>query len=191
MVKRFLLRRLGACLALLFLLTFKAMGAENQIMDEYTIKSAYLFNFIKFVEWPSDTFNTTDNIFLIGILGDDPFNSNLEGFLTSKSVKNKNIVIRHVSTLDEAKTCQLLFISSSEQNRLPGILQALQTSSVFTVGEMDQFVQRGGMLGFKMIDNHVRFEINLAAAKKAKLEISSQLLKLATHIISDVPSENK
>ena len=86
--------------------------------------------------------------------------------------------------------CHILFISSSEEKRLAKILEILKDSSVLTVGEMKQFAQSGGMVNFTIKENKIRFEINVDAAVRAELKISSKLLKLA-EIVRDERNEEK
>jgi hypothetical protein len=82
--------------------------------------------------------------------------------------------------MDEAAaTSHVLFISSSEENNLAGLLKVLGGQSVLTVGEMENFAQRGGIICLKKENNRIVFEINLDAAKRAKLSMNAQLLKLA------------
>jgi hypothetical protein len=78
--------------------------------------------------------------------------------------------------------CRILFVSSSENDRLPAILKALEGRTVLTVGEGTQFTQHGGMVGFISADRKVRFVVNLAAAEAEKLKLSSELLRLAVSV---------
>ena len=78
--------------------------------------------------------------------------------------------------------CHILFISSSEEGNLSKILEALKNLSILTVGEMKQFVESGGMINFTLVEDKVRFEINLGSAKKVNLKINPKLLKLAVSV---------
>ena len=88
-----------------------------------------------------------------------------------------------------ANSCQILFVSGSEQVDTAKILRLLDGASVLTVGEVEQFAERGGIINFKTEDNKIRFEINPDAAKRAKLELSSQLLKLALIVRDRTPQD--
>jgi hypothetical protein len=72
-----------------------------------------------------------------------------------------------------------VFICDSETDRLPAILKSLESAPVLTVGEMTEFAERGGVICFKVEQDRIRLEINVAAAERSRLRISSQLLKLA------------
>jgi len=141
---------------------------------EYEIKAALLYNFVKFVEWPSQAGSTL----VIGVLGRNPFGPALNT-LNGKSANRKTIAVRQFSSVPDAGACQILFISPSEKDRLKPILDSLRGSSILTVSEVGGFTQSGGIINFTIQDDRVRFEINPAAAERAKLTISSQLLRLA------------
>ena len=79
----------------------------------------------------------------------------------------------------------MIFISRSEKNRLTEILAALQGSRALTVGETDRFLQRGGMLNLVLVENSVRFEVNLPAAERAGLKLSSRLLGVAKTVLQE------
>jgi len=144
-------------------------AAESTSVTEYTLKAGYLLKFPDFVKWPTSSGSIT-----VGILGDDPFGAALEG-----SVK-----VKRSKRIDDLKGCQIVFISKSERGNLPGIVAALEGSNILTVGDSDGFARQGGILGFVMEGDKVRFEINAGAAKRAGLQISSRLLQLASRVFS-------
>jgi hypothetical protein len=156
-----------------------APSAREQPALEYQVKAAFLYNFAKFVEWPPQKAGAADSPLIIGILGKDPFAGALEAAVEGKKFNQHALVVRHVSSPAEARACHLLFISRSEDNRLPAIVKELSDSPVLTIGESDKFIARGGMINFIMVDNKVRFEINPEAAGEAGLRISSKLLHVA------------
>jgi YfiR/HmsC-like len=146
---------------------------------EYKIKAAYLLNFAKFIEWPSNRFPQPTTPIIFGVLGQDPFGGNLEKTIGNKSVDRRPLRIQHLQETDDLTQCHILFISPTEKRRLPRILESLRGTSVLTVSEMDQFTQFGGMINFFKQENTVRFEINVEASRTAKLKISSKLLQVA------------
>lgn len=152
---------------------------------EYQLKAAFLFNFAQFVEWPPETFATPDAPFCIGVLGDDPFGSALDAMVQGETISGHKITVLRASQLDVLKNCQIVFVSKSEKNRIPEILAALKSKPVLTVGDMENFGQRGGNINFYQEDNKVRFAINPAAAKEDGLRISSQLLRLGKIVHPD------
>jgi hypothetical protein len=157
------------------------LHAQKSGPTENEVKSAYLFNFGKFVEWPEKVTNGSE-FFTLCVLGDDPFFSTLETTIASESINSKKITVKRVAKPQDAASCQILFISSSEQSRLKEILAVLDNTSVLTVSDMPQFTRRGGMIQFVVKENRVRFEVNLTNAERTGLTLSSQLLKVAINV---------
>jgi hypothetical protein len=154
-------------------------GAQASQPSQYQVKAAFLFNFAKFVEWPPESFAGEASPLVIGILGDSPFGGDLERTIQNKTINNRSLVIKQLHLLAEATNCQILFISNSENKRLPEIIQSLRGTAVLTVGETDGFTQAGGIINFVPEASKIRFQINDDAAKAARLKISSKLLSLA------------
>ena len=99
--------------------------------------------------------------------------------LQAKTVKNRKIAVKRMKGPVDVGACHVLFISPTEEGRLDDILQALKGHATLVAGDMERFARRGGTIGFIMERNKVGFEINENSAKRAGLQISSQLLKLA------------
>jgi YfiR/HmsC-like len=148
---------------------------------EYQVKAAYLYNFGKFVEWPTGV-TASESSFNICMLGQDRFSSTFGTTIAGESIKGKNILIKRIPRAQDAVGCHILFISSSEEARLKEILGALDKTSVLTVSDLPQFTRRGGMIQFVMDSNRVRFEVNLTNAERTGLTVSSQLLKVAISV---------
>jgi hypothetical protein len=146
--------------------------------SEYQMKAAFLFNFAKFVEWPSAVLPENSTL-VIGVLGDDPFDGELEKTLQNKIVAGHSLACKPVKSLSDVKTCHILFISNSEKKRWPQISDALAGNSVLTVSEnWDHFTDAGGVIYFFMENRRVCFDINAEAARGAGLKISSKLMLL-------------
>jgi hypothetical protein len=175
------LRLVAAC-AVLAMVVGRAEG-QAQAVGEYQVKAAFLYSFAKFVEWPADAAPEAD-LFVISIVGDDPFGRTLDDVLRDKMVGPRKVVVRRVPHGQEPGPSHIVFISESEAQRLPGLLKRLQGAPVLTVGEAEQFAERGGVVRLRTENNRVRLDINVGVAERAHLRISSELLKLA-RIVED------
>jgi hypothetical protein len=159
-----------------------ALSASAQSKpSEYQVKAAYLYNFGKFIEWPTSAVAKGD-AFTICVLGQDPFGLALNAILANGSVNGQNVVARRIPSPQEAVNCRVLFISSSEDKRLKEILTSLGRASILTVSDLPKFTQRGGMVQFVLEGDKVRFEVNSASAERAGLTLSSELLKVAANV---------
>ncbi|MBL4577966.1 MAG: YfiR family protein [Flavobacteriales bacterium] len=168
---------------LLLLLVFNALftkSTEAQQYSEYEIKAAFLCNFASFVAWPENVFDPDTSVLIIGILGDDPFGSNIGRI--ARSYTKRTIKIERYKRVDMALNCHILFISTSEKNNLTDILDELVGTSVLTVGETEGFCRLGGMITFSKQKIKYGFEINKKAAERVNIEISSKLLRLAVNV---------
>ncbi len=164
---------------LLALALFSGLPAQGGATPlEFQVKAAFLYNFARFVEWPSDTL-TGEGPFVIGVLGTGAFNQALEAAVLGKTVGSRAIRVRQVKSLEEADRCHILFVGGKEPEWPAGLLKAVRGSAVLTVGDTETFTREGGIVNFVMQDNHVRFAVNTDAAERAGLKISSKLLQLA------------
>ncbi len=161
------------------------VGARGQTVDEYEIKAAFLYNFAKFVEWPADVSRGQD-VLTIALLGRDPFGPVLDQMVTDKTVRGRRIVVRRIASVEEAQGCQIVYVGASEERHLGEIIRSLAGRSVLTIGETDEFTSRGGIISFRLEEQKVRFAVNLQAAERARLTLSSQLLRLA-QIVTEAP----
>jgi hypothetical protein len=175
--------RAGSAAAVVLALLGAAFAADEPSRPtEYDMKAAYLFHFAKFVRWPEE--DAPGSSFVIAVLGEDPFGAILDRMLEGKTILSRKIEVRRVTTLPAGSRIHVLFVGSSEEARLGEILQTLRGSSVLTVGDMEGFVDRGGMIAFKLREDTVRFEVNLSQVERAKLKMSSQLIRLAQRVVS-------
>ena len=149
------------------------------VSREYQLKAVFLYRFTQFTEWPEAASPTADTPIVIGVLGKDPFGKYLDLAIRNERVHNRRLTIQRYQRSEEAKNCDLVFISTSEEGRLEKCLADLKGRSILTVGEMEGFALRGGMIEFFTERNRVQFRVNLAAARAANLRISSKLLELA------------
>jgi hypothetical protein len=176
-----------ALAAILFcsLLIVPRLPAQQSRPNEFQVKAAYLYNFGRFVEWPGEGTSGSGGPFEICVLGADPFGPTLDATLASATIDGKSVMAKRISKPQEVDDCRIVFISSSEESHLKDILAALEKTSVLTVSDIPGFSQRGGMIGFLLDGNRVRFDVNLAIAKEAGLTLSSELLKVATNVRND------
>lgn len=165
-------------------LATRPQSTAAQVASEYEVKAAFLYNFAKFVAWPAQNFPLVGNPFSLCLLGDDPFGGLLERAVAGKSVQDRAFAVRRLADVEEAGQCQMLFVSSSEHGHVRRILAALTGASVLTVGDTEEIVHSGGMIGFHMEGNRVRFMVNQDTVERAGLQISSQLLKVADKVIT-------
>jgi hypothetical protein len=184
-MKPFLLR-------LLFFMIMLApfLGAQVPRPNASQVQAAYLYNFGKFVRWPTVAPANQSGGFTICVLDQDPFGDTLQSTLSGETVSGKPVVIKRLARIQDASACHILFISQSQARDLKGILTSLDESSVLTVSDIPDFSRRGGMIQFVPDGDRIRFEINLQGAEKSHLVFPSELLKVAVTVRrADHPGE--
>jgi hypothetical protein len=177
-------RKCALAFYLLVLLAAPLCSAQAPPSTESQVKAAYLYNFGKFVTWPA----SGGEFFDICILGKDPFGPILDATVTGERIDGKKITVHRISRVQEGAGCNVLFISSSEEGRLPAILVEAQRMHVLTVSDMPHFAERGGIIGLVNQQGRVRFEVNLKMAEQTPLLLSSELLKVAIRVIQSKPA---
>jgi len=201
-------------ITLLFLLpaltgTVCAAEADSAPSKEYQVKAAFIYNFIKFVDWPQSADSSSDEKdgegpkpITIGIIGENLFGSAFES-ITKKNIQNRPVVIKYLGGFAKnsfrdkeagrtkykyndagaLRACQVLFISPSEKKYCKEIIDTVKDNCVLTVGETKDFLGCGGIVGFITEEKKIKFEINLIAAGNAQLKVRSKLLRLAKRVI--------
>jgi YfiR/HmsC-like len=163
------------------------LWAQAPRPSESQVKAAYLYNFGKFVTWPSDRAATSE-VFYICVLGKDPFGSVLDETVNGERIDGKKIGVLRISRVQEAGSCNILFVSSSEEKRLPTIILEAQRVHVLTVSDIPHFAERGGTIGLVNHEDRIRFEVNRTRAEECHLGLSSELLKVAVKVIGGKPA---
>lgn len=174
-----------ACLALLLM----AGGDSN---PEYAIKAGFLYNFALYTTWEDSAFDDEEDELapiVFAVLGTDPFEEHLDA-ITKHPIRGRKVVLHRFKDLaefDKGPTCHVLFVGRSMEAKLDQVFARVAKRPVFTVSELHRFAETGGVARFLVESGNVRIEINIDAAARAKLKVSSQLLKLVT-IIEDEDS---
>ena len=155
----------------------------SQTISEDQVKAAYLYNFAKFVEWPSDTFPDVTAPIRLCLLSDPTIGSELSQIVKDKRISGRSIVVVPIQTGEQGRSCQILFINSAQNWQVEHLLKVLQGASVLTVGETTGFVERGGIVNFVLQDDQVHFQVNHKAATQSRLRMSARLLSVAKLVI--------
>ena len=148
--------------------------------SEFTIKAVFLEHFTRFIEWPESFENADASYpFYVAVIGENPFGSILDQIYSEQKIKNRRVEIRYISTLDEITDCQILFISSSNEEILAEILSHTKDKPILTVSDTDGFAETGVLINFYLARNKIKFEINERAVHESGLVMSYRLLSLA------------
>jgi len=198
--------------------------AKSPEQTEYELKAAFIYNFMRFIEWPPEKQlanrqhqqqsaphadkTKTPPPMVIGILGKNPFGNAFDPVL-NKKISERSIQLIAIESfepyLKDAETeaqalaayrdqnaakinrCDMLFFCGSEARYIEKLLPLTELSATVTVSDIFDFAARGGMIGFVMENNKVRFDINVAQCEKENIKVRSQLLELARQVFKKEP----
>jgi hypothetical protein len=164
-----------------FLLTGLIAGgraAAQTSSGEAQIKAAFVYNFLKFVDWPAEAFRGPQDPVVVGIVGEGDVADATERFLAAKQVGARPVVVRRLNWDQSLTGVQAIFIAEPDAKRLHHVLEAAAAASVLSIGEGEEFATRGGVIGLLIEGSKVRFDIDTGAAQAAGLHVSSKLLAL-------------
>lgn len=156
-----------------------AVTAQETI--EPDVKATFLYNFTRFIEWPGRT--TGDSTpFRVCAVADATMEGAIRRTVEGESVHGRPLVLSQPRTPQDAEGCQILYVGRSEHQRAAPLLAAVRDLPVLTVGDSSSFVEQGGAIQFVLVNNRVRFDVNLPSAQRANLKVSANLLRVARHV---------
>jgi hypothetical protein len=156
-----------------------ALAQESAFLED-EVKAAFLYHFGTYVEWPESARRSES--LTIAVLGAPTVVAQLRAFLPGRTIQERPVVVRTVSSITEIADAQVLFIGAENNGRLRQLIDRVGQRPVLIVTDADDGLEQGAMVNFKVIDERLRFEISLAAAEKAGLMLSSRLLATALRV---------
>jgi hypothetical protein len=155
------------------------LTAAEPMPSEYQVKAAFLINFPKYVDWPAEAFAETNSPIVIAVLGETKVSDEIRKISAGRTINGREIVLKRLASGEAAGDCHILFIPAAKQPYSPNLL-AQTKGGVLTVGESGDFLDSGGIVNLARRDQKITLEVNLIAADKARIKISSKLLSLAS-----------
>ena len=174
------LRRCALIVGTLWALAPGVVVTAQQTIEP-DVKATFLYNFTRFIEWPEPT-TPGAMPFRICVVADATMEQAIKRTVEGEVVHGRPLVMTHPHTAQEAAGCQILFVGRTEYQRSGALLAAVRELPVLTVGDSAQFVEHGGAIEFVLVDNRVRFDVNLASAQRANLKVSANLLRVARKV---------
>jgi len=180
---RGVLRQAAACLGSIVLVAGAAFGQNSA--SEYQLKAMYLSKIPNFVQWPAGLAVAKEAAFRLCVFGDYSFGASLAVETGAVTVATRRVEVKWVRKEADLKSCQLIFVSRSEEKRYAKILEGLKGTPTLTVGESGQFLDAGGIMALSFDGKAVQFEVNLVAAHQAGIKVDARLLGLAKRVVRE------
>ena len=159
-------------------LPFAAAAGAQTANDEAQVKAAFVYNFLKFVEWPRGSFSTPDGALVVGVLGEGDIAEATVRFLSAKQVGERRLVVRRIAVGEPLTGIHAVFVTEGDARRQRAVLDAVAAAPILSIGEGAEFASAGGVIGLVIEQRRVRFDVNVDAASAAGLKVSSKLLAL-------------
>ncbi len=158
-------------------------AAPEHALSDLELRAVYLYNFVRFTDWPARTFKDAGTPLTIAVLGEPEFAAQLTRLLDHKQAGGRTVTV--VAVLDPADCldAQLVYIGAGQEKRLGLVLPSLAHRPIMTVSSIPSFLRQGGMIRLVQAEERLRFEINQRATREAGLQVSARLLQLATVVV--------
>ena len=176
------LRRLLAGALLVFgtsLLPEPSVAANSAVTLEYGVKAGYLFNFAKYITWPSSAFPAETSPFVVGVLDDGEASAVVRSAIEGKNVNGRPVEVRSVSTESIGVGVHILLVTRAADKSPEELRKLAGSASVLMVGETDEFAERGGAIGFVHENESIRLTLCLEHATDRGLKVSAKLATVA------------
>ncbi len=151
-------------------------AAPQQVDTNAKIKSVFIYNFTKYIEWPK---NYRQGNFVVGVLGESPLIKELENMAKTKKVATQDIELIQFNDTKEISNCHILIIAPEKSEELPGAIKQIKKNSTLIVTEKDGLAKEGSGINFVVQASKMRFELNKMNVEKYNLKVSSNLESLA------------
>jgi len=186
-------------IAIVFAPSFVVAGSKGSVYKEQQLQVAFVYNFLKFTDWPSESFtdqsgkdSTGPSPIVVAIVGKTTFDC-ADKTIKGKIINGRVIELRQISVNDIVSAraaaflsdCHALFIGSDEKVEAGRALAHIKRKGLLTIGCEPGFLEDGGIINFIFEANKMRFEINMVAARESSLKVRSKLLRLAKRVIQD------
>lgn len=146
-------------------------------VDEVTVKTAYLYNFAKYVQWPDEP----RAILRLCVMGEDNLGNSLDG-LIGKPVRHMQINVRRAVSVHDLPQCDLLFVPAANAQALEQVQQIVKHYPILVVTESTDSLPKGAVVALIQSDNRILFEVDLASARLLGLQVSGKMLQLARKV---------
>jgi hypothetical protein len=159
-----------------FLMIF--MGKTERALaqdDDYKAYTLFLYNFMKYIEWPDP-----EGDFVIGVVGESPIKKELTTLSETKKAKGRKIVVKVISTPDDALGCSMVYIPSAKSSMLKLIYEKTKSKPILIVGEREGLAKKGAAISFVVDDDDaLKFDLNKSFMESHSLKVANLLMQLA------------
>ncbi len=155
---------------------FLRPSQDTAVHDEYAVKSMFICNFIRYIDWSPAR---PEDDFVIAVLGSSEILPGLQQLASARQINSRRIIVRTVENPLEASDCSIIFVPRLAGRQLPAVIRVLGGRGILIVTEEKGMAQKGACINIVSIDGKYRFELNRMAVMRDRLRIAQQLEKLS------------
>jgi hypothetical protein len=159
---------------------FTAPPARAQV-TEAAVKAAYIYRFLEYVSWPTESFRNSEDPIVIGTMQDDDVAAELARVTRDRTVQNRRLTLVHVQD-ERDLSVHVLYVPRVNSARLSRVLEAARQRPILTIMNSADGLDKGAVINFVAAANRIQFEVSLEAANRAGLGISARLLAVALRV---------
>ena len=161
-------------------LFFFTAASSVLAQTEDGVKAAFVYNFAKFTNWPTNAFASSSAPVLVGFVGADALADTFETIVAGKNVNGHAFSIRRYPAGADVHNCQILYIGDPGQ--ATAVLNAVQGKPILTIGDSDVFASSGGMVKLFRVGSRIRFDLDFEATQAARLKLDARVCQLAENL---------
>lgn len=150
-------------------------------LDEYRVKSALICSFARFAQWPPAPAGVDTSVVRVMVLGDADVQQALRA-IDGQLVGTRRLRVEELPRSNDPAGAQILFVAETERDRWSKVQLATVNAPVLTIGEMNGFLESGGIINLVRAEKKIRFYVNLDHARAAGVGLSSRILNLASGV---------
>jgi hypothetical protein len=184
----------SCCLWVAFLAAFVGLvlasaptASQPAFASEHSLKAAFIYKFIGYVDWPAEAFESEQAPIVIAVRGDDRLLAELREVVTDRSINNRPLLIADADSEASAQAAHVLFVAGSPDHYLPQLRDIGNTGATLVITDFDGALDAGSVINFRTVDRRLRFEVSLESAERQGLKLSSRLLAVALHVRTGGP----
>jgi hypothetical protein len=160
------------------LLCSAAAGAAQ--LDEYGVKSAFVYNFLQFVDWPAARLGPGDAL-VVCVVADSPITPKLNA-LETRQVKGHSLEVRTLAPASDFGGCHAVFVPGGTTARGAALAAPNREAGLLVISENQETAAASAVISLAVVDNRIAFDINLDLAAGQGLRLSSKLIRLARRV---------
>jgi len=139
-------------------------------------EAMFIYNFLRHIKWPE---TGTSNTFIIGVYGDSQTFDQLVTYTNGRKVGTKSIVVKRITSSNEALVCQLVFVPQNNSNKITELKRTLGNKPCLIVSEKEGMNVNGSTIEFVIKDDKLKFRIDEEKASQQNLLLSKALIDMA------------